>query len=212
MTKATKTQTADLLDAIAEANGEMPCECQRFEIEIWTGDVPEGADPGNYVEYTGTGCQSTTTRTFAPGHDAKLKSLLIQAGMNSDSVRRGDGGLVILGDAVTMAGAYGFETQVASGIQRAIAKRAASYAKKLAKSQAREAREALKEAAKLAKAAAKAADQPVEVAPLIGQVSIKVGRWTYKAIINPADNSAEYTSSNGATKVAEEGKYAIVTA
>lgn len=199
MTKVTDTQS-NILDHIAEANGEHNCECQKYSIEIWTGEVPEGADPGEYVEYIETGCHQTTTRTFAPGHDAKLKSLMIAAGAQGNAVRRDEGGMANTGDAVTMAGAFGFESQVGAGIARAQARQAERAAKKAAKAAAK------------ADKPAKTPKAPRKAAALVEPVTIKVGRWQYSAIINPADNSAEYTSGSGEAKTVDAGKYQIVTA
>ena len=167
------------------------CECQRYEIEVWTGQVPEGADPGEYVDYIGTGCTQTTRRTFAPGHDARLKSLLIRAGAAGHAVRRDDGGLVSTGTAVQMADHYGFGHQVAAGIGRAQAKAAAKADKKAQPT--------------------RRAERAAAARPLMPLVRIKVGRWEYDARLNPADNSAEYTSANGETRVAAENKYTFVT-
>lgn len=166
------------------------CACQKFEIENWLGEVPEGADPGDFVEYIGTGCVQSTARTFAPGHDAKLKSLLIQAGARGLGVRYGS----VNSDAMKVANRFGFGHQVLAGIDKAQARAEERAAKKSAKS-------------------AKPAKQPKAASkPLVQPVTIKVGRWTYEAIINPADNSAEYTSANGQLRTAEPGKYQLVTA
>jgi hypothetical protein len=186
------------------------CECQKFSIEIWTGEVPEGADPGQYVEYIEIGCQQTTTRTFAPGHDAKLKSLLIQAGTSGHAVRCDEGGVNHIGSAMAQAARYGFEHQVAAGIKKAQAKNAERHAKKTAKLLAQIDRQAAKAAAKREKAGKTEPKQNRQVSQLVAPVQIKVGRWTYEAIINPADNSAEYTSANGEVKTADEGKYKLV--
>ena len=195
---------------IADVNENYhPCECQRYEIETWTGEVPDGADPGDYAMYTSTGCGQDTTRTFAPGHDAKLKSLLIQAGADGDTVRRDEGGVYVSTSAMGVAGHYGFEHQVAAGIKRAQAKAEAKANKQMAKAQAKAAKATAPKTPKAANRAARAA----AAKPLVAGTTIKVGRWTYKdAIVNPADNSAEYTSANGETKTAEAGKYQIVAA
>ena len=105
--------------------------------------------------------------------------------------------------ATLMAARFGFEHQVGAGIKKALVRKAERAAKKLAKAEAK------------ANKPAKTAKKSRKVAPLVAPVTIKVGRWTYEgAIINPADNSAEYTSGKGdkaTTKTAAEGKYQIVT-
>lgn len=193
-------------------SAKVACACQNYEIEIWTGEVPEGADPGEYVEYKGTGCTQTTRRVFAPGHDAKLKGLLIEAGATGAGVRVGD----MVRNAEGVANSYGFETQVLSGIKRMQAKMAARAEKKAAK-EAKTHALAQKVADKANKVvteakAAKAAKRAAKASALVMPVKIKVGRWTYEAIINPADNSAAFTSANGEAKTVDEGKYKLVDA
>jgi len=194
MTAKTDTETVE-----QDVNKFHPCECQKYSIEIWTGEVPEGADPGEYVEYEEIGCIEDTARTFAPGHDAKLKSLMIRAGVAGNAIRRDEGGMAHIGDPVAMAGHFGFEHQVAAGIKRAQAKLAERAARKAARAAAK------------ADKPAKAPKTPRVAKQLVEPVTVKVGRWTYEAIVNPADNSAEYTSANGEVKTAAAGKYQIVT-
>lgn len=55
------------------AKESVPCACARYKVE-----TPEGL--------TGTDCTATTKKKFAPGHDAKLRSLLVRAGADSQNV------------------------------------------------------------------------------------------------------------------------------
>ena len=93
--------------AAPKAKAENPCQCSMFA----------NADTGERLE-----CNKTTTRQFAPGHDARLKGFLIKLGAQGVEVTRAEGGLSITGDAAKAAEGYGFAHMVASGIERAHAK------------------------------------------------------------------------------------------
>jgi hypothetical protein len=247
---ATKTAKKSAAET-PEAQKMHPCACQNYEIEIWTGDVPEGADPGDYLDLVGTDCVSETASDFAPGHDAKLKSLLIRAGAEGHAVRRNEEGMAVSGDPVGMAGDFNFEYMVKKGIERAVSRVNAQRAKKEAAAKKRADKAAKKVADKLkmdhegteaaregalkqarqdlgltdeetpAQVVEEAREQALETAreelnvqpeavPTDGAVTIKVGRWTYEAVIDTNDNSAHYSSGNGVAKVAPAGKYQIV--
>jgi hypothetical protein len=66
-------------------------------------------------EPVGTGCTATTRRTFAPGHDARLKGFLIKAGIADQLVSLGDD---VNTDPETLAARFGFAAQVTAGITR----------------------------------------------------------------------------------------------
>lgn len=85
-----------------------PCACASFEVDD-----------------QGTGCTDTTARQFAVGHDAKLKSLLIRAGIEGKTVRHGGNSL----DPVKAAAQFGFAALVQAGIDRGRAKAARAAAK-----------------------------------------------------------------------------------
>jgi hypothetical protein len=161
---------------------------------------------------------------FAPGHDAKLKSLLIQAGIAGMEVKQG----VITTDAATAARQFGFAPMVADGITRGLAKLAAKAEKAAAPKAPRKAAKKNKEAAaeraaaltaKMAEVAGKVivsttpapvAEPIVEAAPEAteapaGTVQIKLGRWEYAATI--IDGDAHYADAKGVARVALEGNY-----
>lgn len=69
---------------------------------------------GNVVATTG--CTGVTKRTFAPGHDARLKGFLIRAGREGNLVRTPEGGSDIV--AAKVADRYGFGHMVRDGIAR----------------------------------------------------------------------------------------------
>ena len=121
-----------------------PCTCSQFS-------TAGGAT---------TGCTKTTLREFAPGHDAKLKTFLIKAGIAGEMVTwtLADGHPTS-GQADAMAAKFKFGYMVSAGIQRAKDKAAEKAARK-----------AEREAAKAAKKAPK--------------VTAKVGRVTYTGRID----------------------------
>ncbi len=196
MAKSTKTQSANNGNEVAEQSLHI-CECGRFEVEI---EGAKGAEDATYRTTHGTAiCGAYTTRTFAPGHDAKLKSLLIWAGVRNHSVRRNSDGVASIDDAMSWAEHYGFGHQVKAGIVRA--------ARKLSdRATAREARD-------LAKATKPTRVTKVRTSKrtLVREATIKIGRWTYEAVIDSVSNEATFTSASGEVKTAPAGKYSIVT-
>lgn len=89
------------------------CECSRYSVLV---NIHTNPADGNLVwdEELTTGCPKTlTTRTFAPGHDAKLKGFLIRAGVDGHEVTDDQG---ISCTAEAMAGRYGFAHLVREGI------------------------------------------------------------------------------------------------
>ena len=73
-----------------------------------------------------TGCTATTRRTFAPGHDAKLKGFLIRAGREGMLIRTPEGGADQL--PAKVAERFGFAHMVREGIARPKATRKAKAA------------------------------------------------------------------------------------
>lgn len=117
-----------------------------------------------------TGCHATTKRTFAPGHDARLKGFLIRAGAENMMVRFEDSGINLT--ALGLAASFGFSHMVEDGIRAA---KDRAFAK------------ALRETKK-AKPAPKA--EPVKVAA-------KVGRWVYEGTISANGEIFSYTDRQG---------------
>lgn len=81
-----------------------PCACSLF--------VAIAADGAT----TRTGCTATTRRTFAPGHDARLKGFLIRAGREGLLIRTPEGGADQV--PVRVAERFGFAQMVRDGIAR----------------------------------------------------------------------------------------------
>lgn len=97
-----------------------PCECSLFEAFIPEQLTDETIESGDFDTLT-TGCTATTKRTFAPGHDAKLKSFLIKHEAAGNEIRRNDG-IAVTADAMGHARRYDFAHLVAAGIEKAQAK------------------------------------------------------------------------------------------
>lgn len=92
------------------------CECSLFDAvpsNLTEKDLADGSYPFEEI-----GCTATTKNTFAPGHDAKLKSFLIKQGFAGWDVRRG----IVHGNALGWADTYGFGSQVRAGIAKLQAK------------------------------------------------------------------------------------------
>lgn len=142
------------------AKAVKPCTCSKVTTRTETGEL------------VSTGCRATTKRTFAPGHDARLKGFLIRAGIAGQDVKVGDD---TPRDAQAVADQFGFGYMVAEGI-RAGAER--------------EFKKTLREVAKAAK---KTHETPK-------QVSAKVGRWTYEGVITDSPEHGPqftYTTAKG---------------
>jgi len=158
---------------------------------------------GNYADaVTGEriACNAETTRTFAPGHDAKLKGFLIRTGIAGHEVR-------VLGEPMTqgvgtIANRFGFSGQVLRGIVKGAKKKAA----KAVSSDF----DAMVDAdvAKRQEKAAKMVRKPVEAKPV---VTAKVGRWEYKGTVTDSPEFGlrfTYTDKKGVSQTT--GKFAQV--
>lgn len=99
-------------------------------------------------------CNATTARTFAPGHDARLKGFLIRHGAAGNEVRYEEGGMAVSTLAEKVGDRYGFGHLVRAGIERAAAKEFAKILRQTAKKQAK---------------------------PVI--VQAKVGRWVREGVV-----------------------------
>lgn len=91
------------------------CECSRYSVLVGLRNDAKG--DLTWDDELTTGCPKTLTgRTFAPGHDAKLKGFLIRVGTNGHEVTDDQG---ISCTAEAMAGRYGFAHLVREGIENA---------------------------------------------------------------------------------------------
>lgn len=183
-----------------------PCLCSHYEIVVREFETPDGPD----YDAESTGCVSTTGREFAPGHDAKLKALLIDAGVRGLQVRYNGGGSATLGAAENMAAGFAFSYMVINGIERGRAKAAAKAERKAAKAdrpaKTRKAKAAAPAASTDGHVVAVVAETPAQEAP--ATVQIKVGRWEYSATIDEAGD-AHYNTAKGDAAVAVKGVYKL---
>lgn len=221
--EAAKAQKAPKVDPTK------PCYCSLFEVgNFETAGTTE-------EEIFSTGCEQTTKRTFAQGHDARLVSFLVDGHFDGYKIRIvKDGVATNFGtpEAAARTASDSLGDKAAKATQnradRAAAKetaKAAREAEKAAKkAEADKAKAAKKEAAEKAKAEAASAkkDAPhAEVAagstegdqtPLAeGQVKIKVGRWEFPADIDPETEVATYVNGKGETCVIERDGYRVLT-
>lgn len=116
------------LDTTADATGATPCECSKFEAQISEQHTEENLASGNYDTFS-TGCTATTKREFAPGHDAKLKSFLIEHGAQDHLIVKG----ITHGTAESFAKQYTFGYMILEGIEKAKGKLAAKAERAAAK-------------------------------------------------------------------------------
>lgn len=120
-----------------------PCACSSFV-----------AYTENDNEFT-TSCTAQTARTFAPGHDARLKGNLIRWAVLGYEIRVGD----VTKSAEGWAESFGFGYMVTAGIRRAADRAATKAAKRIKKA------------------------TKVEAAPEPTIFEAKVGRWTYEGYL-----------------------------
>lgn len=141
------------------------CECSRYEALVSEQLTEENLASGDYDVYD-TACTATTKRTFAPGHDARLKSALIRWGAAGLEVSRVENGLRVSASAEQWADKLNFGYMVRAGIDRAVAKAAARAAKRAASAER------------------KLAEKAGIVTPEPAPVKAKVGRWVYEGTVD----------------------------
>lgn len=154
-----------------------PCACQQFALN----------------DGSGTSCSANVTskRSFAPGHDAKLKSMVIRAGRANQTVTRldSDGKLIVRGTGKDVAKVLAEWPKLVAAVDAAVSRETKPRTRST--HQAPEAVEAMTEvtASRMA--------------------FIKVGRWTYEAEIGP-DGTATYETKAGESKTVVFADYAEV--
>lgn len=104
------------------------CECSKFEARVSEQLTPENLASGDYDTFS-TGCTATTKREFAPGHDAKLKSFLIEHGSQGHDIVFG----TTHGTAEDFAKRYTFGYMILEGIAKAKDKLAAKAEREAAR-------------------------------------------------------------------------------
>lgn len=165
-----------------------PCACQFYSGQ----DVK-----GNTLS---TGCDEETPRTFRPGHDAKLKSLLIKVGAAGNQVTKSTDDEDVEMDPLHAAEEFGFRGLVEKSVEAAKAKEDARAAKAQERAEAKakkeqekaEAKAKREQAAEAKKAHAKAVEQAAEDRKgQPGPAKAKVGRTTVDGEIL-ADGTFKY--------------------
>lgn len=189
-----------------------PCKCS--EYKFWYENM----------EHT-TKCNKTTTRIFSQGHDARLKSFLIQAALREVSVTRvsAEDGDDLMRPALAHADDFGFGHMVHKAVTRHRDKLAEKAIQSdLAESaDPNETESAEQDNAEIATPDSRETEPkgppPKAKMPKAAKMSeggvrrakIKVGRWEYSAMIDD-DGIAEYYDKKGDVKVKNQGEYTIV--
>lgn len=183
-----------------------PCACS-----FYTGKDIKG------TELT-TGCDAVTVRTFGPGHDAKLKSLLIKVAIADGQVTKtAEDGTVTELSPVHAAEEYGFRPQVEKGLETykgkadkraeaAVERQAARDAKKAEKDAAKAERKRIQEERKIKADALKAATDKANADKTPGPARAKVGRTEFDGEIL-ADGTFRYEKDG---ETVETEKYLVV--
>lgn len=173
------------------------CLCALYGVEV-------PAEDGGEATIEEIGCTATTSSKFAPGHDAKLKSLLIKAGSLGRKVfktdEQGNDVEISVADA---AGEYGFADKVQSGIEIAQKKAADKAGRAEVAAQKKAEAAAKKEADKAAKAEAAAtrkAEQLKKAEEKAAQV--KADKEAKAAAAQAAKDAAAASAPADATPVA----------
>lgn len=157
-----------------------PCRCSLFRVMEPNGDTRQTTECSANV---------ISKRSFAPGHDAKLKSMLIQAGRSGYTAVRTDDGIET--GSTNIPGLLTEWPKLAAAVQHAIAN------KPKGRTSTRRDRPTETEVSDMTEV--KASRMAV----------IKVGRWTYEAEILP-NGRARFEDHDGGTHEAGLGDYTEV--
>lgn len=159
------------------AKTKTPCQCSSYAVQVVTdeGEQRQALD-----------CDVETGGKFAPGHDAKLKSMLIGAGgAGHQVVKVTDEGEQLM-SAIDAANEYGFGPSVQKGIDKA-AERAEAKRQR--------------EAERVAKLEAKKLEP--------GAVTAKVGRKTFEGEVLEDGLTLSYADDG---EIKETQKFRVVPA
>lgn len=172
-----------------------PCACSIFSANPSDLTERQLAD-GDYETWT-TECDGSTYRMFAAGHDARLKSFLIDHGFRGSEIHREIGGFVTTTGAVEHAAKFGFAVQVADGITRRQVKAGAKLLRTIErKSASPRAPKAPSAASKASRGSPKAQGRALKSVKTETR-DIKVGRWVYYNATVNSDGSVTYVDSQG---------------
>lgn len=151
------------------------------------------------------GCGARNTKkAFQQGHDATLKSILINAIIDGEDITVNDGGSAVTRAAVDHAAQYGFGHQVFAAVET----RRYHAARKAEAKAKREANKASKGTVQAIVAIDDAGiAKPVHTLDSI-PCTAKVGRWEYQGTYNQDDQTFTYRSAKGVNQTTT--KFAIV--
>lgn len=181
-----------------------PCACQAY-----TGLNAKG-------EVLATGCTEETIRTFKPGHDAKLKSLILDTAKAGNQVTKTEDGESVEIDPLHAAEDFGFRSLVEKSLEGHQAKQAVKDAKAKERADKKAATEAKKAEAKAKREAdaaakklhAKAVEDAAEARKSQpGPATAKVGRNKFDGEIL-ADGTFKYADAKG--EDVETSEYTVV--
>lgn len=137
--------------APADETTATPCLCSQFEAFDSEQLTEANLETGDYDSWT-TDCTAETKKTFAPGHDAKLKSALIRWGSQDLDITQLVGGTRVSASAEQWASKFDFGYMVLAGLAKA-QERAAAKAERDAKRAERKAAKGKTAERKLAESA-----------------------------------------------------------
>lgn len=207
--------TDTVVDAPAQSEVDEPKPVKAVKVatacacQFYTGKDAKG-------EELTTGCDEATVRTFRPGHDAKLKSLLIKTASAGHQVVKTADGETNEMDPLHAAEEFGFRSLVEKSVDAAKAKQEARDAKAREREQAKAQKEQAKAEAKAErerkaaekKAHAKAVEDAAEARKSTpGPATAKVGRNKFDGEIL-ADGTFKYLDGQG--KEQETTSYTVV--
>lgn len=181
-----------------------PCACQ-----FYTGTDKDG-------NTLATGCEGETIRTFLPGHDAKLKSVILKTAVAGNSIVKVDGDKTSEVEPLHAAEDFGFRALVEKSLEGHQAKQAVKDAKAAERQAKKEAAEKVKaeakakreQAAESKKAHAKAVEDAAEARKSQpGPATAKVGRNKFDGEIL-ADGTFKYADAKGVD--VETSDYTVV--
>lgn len=205
--ESTSTEVDPAVEKTVKAKAvATPCACS-----LYTGTDGKG-------EALSTYCEAVTVRTFGPGHDAKLKSLLIKTAIAGEDVIKIVDGRETEMSPVHAAEEYGFRDLVEKGVETHRSKQAKRDEARAETERKRNERAAAKEEAKAERkrtqeerkaqaAALKAAIDKANAEKVPGPARAKVGRTEFDGEVLQ-DGTFKYVNSEG-TEVETE-KYTIL--
>jgi hypothetical protein len=179
---AKKAAAAPKPKAERKPKTQSPCQC----FSTPSGNTTDEGEP------IYRSCGLTTTGRFAPGHDAKLKSVLMNLAVAGQEYHRHDGGMLVSGDPAAMARDLAWSHFVDKAIERNAAnneRRATRAAEQAAAKAEREAAKTKRAAEKeAARAEVKAAQERIAASKGQGTPArAKIGRQVYDVEIVSED-------------------------